>query len=53
MKNVENIFDSKDFKDKNIINKDDTISEIYDNEDISLKKQKNNKNKAINKTRKR
>ena len=38
MKNVENIFDSKDFQDKNIINKNDTINEIYDNNDISLKK---------------
>ena len=48
MKNVENIFDSKDFQDKNIINKNDTINEIYDNNDISLKK-KNNKNKAKDK----
>ena len=67
LKNLENIFNSKDFKEfmevtKKIINKDDTLSEVSDNDDnISLEEENNNnnnntnnnKNKVINKKRKR
>ncbi len=68
LKNLENIFNSKDFKEfmevtKKIIDKDDTLSEVSDNdENISLEEENNNnnnnntnnnKNKVINKKRKR